>query len=1454
MIRSGFEYAKTTTFVCALLALVLHVMPGAVAAARAQGTRKDDIVFNSRGVPLAGASVRVCAQPATGKPCAPLALIYSDPGLTQALPNPTTTDGLGNYFFYAAPGKYEIEISGPGITTKQIPDVVIPQDPANPNFSGNVSAFSLNLSGSLTVNGNTTVAGNLASGTLNLANQSTPPGSAGAGTVNLYTKSADKRLYYKDETGTEIGPLGPGSGAQTNAPNTFTAPQNIDADFHTKGPNPWMDITRFGGYSGAVTPPTISCNTTSGSASLTCPGGVSDFVVGHGVAIPKAGPAPTVLAPNTPVGILSINIGSNVATIAMSSASTFTNGASVTVAGASDSSLNGTYTGVTVVNGATFTAVFSHANCSPCSVGSSATVVAVTPAVVTPIEQTGGSTTWNYKVAARDFNGGLSAASAPITTTAGMPTLGVQNYTIAANGCSWSNGVMTFTTTTPHNIPNQPNIEINIPRGSTGNSFIEGAFVTAGAPTATTVTVNMQTLDVNNRTCASGGTLQVVAKNLVQWTPQGYNALGWVVWRSQGAGAYSLVAILSGQDSAFIDWGLPAPVLNGSDAAYIPSTPNASPINGILATTISAINGTNVTLASAAGASVSSATVLHDNAPNILAACNSIGTGAGVDLYYPAPATYTINSPLKLYTCPATQQRHIFAGTIQIVEPVIPKANTVFEGRPFGTFGQTAPFQTQPVSTVNCLGNPCFLQTFFPAGGQSNDITYRDLLIQLYQPYFSGIYLDEDTSGAGIVTTSLQNTNVYGSKGTIPLRMGSGFGFFTTDGLIGLFGVNGNDWGFPPAFLDTVNRGLGQNTQGLMYIGDVHRTNFAGGELLVDGGGQALNTTFGTWNFYQNLVENGEYPFLHFNATPSTGINIVNPIYADTTGGLSTPMIELGNAGVGSLSVYGQGANMCATGSQPLFSGSTQSVDVYNQGCSYLGLKNYGARANGSAAFSNGSVIGFGSTVLGQGFTSSPAPTATVVSGSLAAGTYYYTIVPYDVNGNAGPISAKTGPITVNGSQGITLTWTLQPGQVYTLICRSNSGPAYINCASSGFAGNRVAGTSFTDNNPQFVYSNSAIFSFLNANGSSIPSGTSSSISGSGIQTSGLQITGGGFTSTVNGTFTSNHAQTLPDVTGYIPVTGYINSAYDNANRANGAIGSNWTVTNNGINISSSNFVGTVANSNDVAFWNANPFSVAQFSQAAITALNGTTDFPGVAVLLSGSGASTHGYNCIENTANIFLQSIAGLTNTTLTSAATTGAPGDILRLETDGLGHLTCYKNGSVALTATDTTYTSGAPGLFLFGTVSTAKNWSGGNLHPLVQPDVETDFTRVQHLNAGIAMGGETFAASPRAEQNVFLPGALTSTWTGATWTTDKAVTITRVQVQAKTAPSGCATNAVVRLTDGASPVNVTISAAANDSGAIAQNYAAGAALQISVQTAAAGCATAPADANVVVQYRMQ
>jgi hypothetical protein len=450
-----------------------------------------------------------------------------------------------------------------------------------------------------------------------------------------------------------------------------------------------------------------------------------------------------------------------------------------------------------------------------------------------------------------------------------------------------------------------------------------------------------------------------------------------------------------------------------------------------------------------------------------------------------------------------------------------------------------------------------------------------------------------------------------------------------------------------------------------------------------------------------------------------------------------------------------------------------------------------------------------------------------------------------DVDGNYSAASPSVTVTTTTGNQTVTITPPEAPPGAIGYVPYRNGFRLNLNTLFGSCSTSVPLGQAFVDT-----------YSFTCGN--SIPSATAGSaiVGPNGLSGQQLRLTNNGnvLSTTFPSGLSANRTLSVPDLTGYLPVTGYLNSAYDNATRANGAIGANWTLTNNGINISSNNFVGTTGGTNNVAYWSASLFSASQFSQVTLTALNGTSDFPGIAVLLSGSGASTQGYSCIETTANIYMQRISGTTNTTLTSSASTGAVGDILRLEAAPGGALTCYKNGVSTLTATDTTYTSGQPGLFLNGSTATSKNWSGGNLHPITHLDLEQDWNKTQHFTQGMALSGETLSASPRGEQNVFLPGALTSTWTGSTWTPDKAVTVTRLQVQAKTAPSGCTTNAVVRLTDGTTPVNLTVAAAANDSGALAQNYAAGAALTIAVQTAAAGCATSPADANVVVQYRMQ
>jgi len=63
----------------------------------AQGSQYENILLGPSGRPLAGASITVCALGATGIPCSPTITIYSDPGLSVPITNPTKTDSLGNW-------------------------------------------------------------------------------------------------------------------------------------------------------------------------------------------------------------------------------------------------------------------------------------------------------------------------------------------------------------------------------------------------------------------------------------------------------------------------------------------------------------------------------------------------------------------------------------------------------------------------------------------------------------------------------------------------------------------------------------------------------------------------------------------------------------------------------------------------------------------------------------------------------------------------------------------------------------------------------------------------------------------------------------------------------------------------------------------------------------------------------------------------------------------------------------------------------------------------------------------------------------------------------------------------------------------------------------------------------------------------------------------------------------
>ncbi len=1150
MIRSKMRMG----ILCALLALALHVWPGMVPRAHGQGSRKDDIVFNTRGVPLAGATVRICAMPASGQPCTPLALIYSDAALTQALANPTATDGLGNYNFYAAPGKYMVEISGPGITTKQLPNVILPSDPSSPTFSslsstGNISAFSLNLTGNLTVNGNTTVVGNFASGTLNLSNQASPPGTASAGTVNLYTKTTDKRLYYKDDTGVEIGPIASASGAQTNVANTFTAAQNIDADFHTKGPNPTYDVTRYGGYIG----PNYAYNQgttgtmTGGLATLTLASAL-DFANGHGILVLGAGPAPVIQVP---------------------------------------------------------------------------TMVSAAP------QQVVGTSTRTYAVVAEDYFGGRVPAVTTATTSTAVATPGMQAATISS--CSRTAGVSTCTTTTNHNFQN--GAQIDILRNSTGDISFEGTF-TLTAVTANTFTWNQYGAGNASGTVAAGS-VRAAGRVVVKWNAPTVPYQG--VLRNYiyvctttcalpaNASNFTLVGASVGNDSYFVDAGYaitPANIGNGD----VPATIQTAASNQWLSTTIVSGGGTtSVTLANAATNSVVAAKTLHDNTPNILAACaafaNSGGYSVGGTIVIPTASNrlygFPIASTLNLSSC-IGQVEIDFAAPSFLNGTIVVKYLSKLKGLTAGNNGQLPPFYgLQTAAAIYGQAYPLIYMTT----GVSHDLSLESLILTGNQPYQSMIYQDQDFNGNGVTSVRYEDVHLAGGPFSTPLVIKGGFGFYW---IRGGWRVSSQDFTAPPAALFTTNCGPGTSGAELPYIIFTDHTYTVGSGMVFDSCGAALVGNGGNsdMEFRDMLTESSYVPM----ARVTGGVYIAaadfyRMSYADYQGGVATPLIDLTNGGSGGMRAI---EAQCATGSyQPVYEVGT--------GTHWSGLE-------ASITSANGCLFG--------------APTG------------IFKQLVYNLETHNGI------DVTLNNGSKLTVQQILPPAAPQSAV------PGGVGAVPSGV-------TSYA-------------FTALDYDGGETPPGPA-------------------ITANPNGT-----------------------------------------------------------------------------QQVVVTA---PAAFPAGA-----SGLNLYRNGQLVNVASCVVPQVI--------------TPGGTI---TDSLSY-TCG-NGYTGFNTT--------------GIMSISQNGITANKFRIAT---------------------EAWSASPRAEQNVFLPGALTTTWTGSTWVLDKAITVTRVMVQAKTAPVTCSPNATVRVTDGSTPINVTVAAAGNDSGVISQNYAAGATIVTSVQTAAAGCGTSPADANVLIQYRMQ
>ena len=1078
------------------------------------------------------------------------------------------------------------------------------------------------------------------------------------------------------------------------------------------------------------------------------------------------------------------------------------------------------------------------------------TEVAVMPSVnaggspVAPSSAIGG-TSYSYKVIACDKTGGCTAASSIGSTTTGAAKLGRVTATISS--ITLSGQTLTVNTTSPHGF--STNALVIIQYFSTQTPLFEGFWIINATPTSTSFTckVGFDSRVVGTpMSDTSGGTAISFNANAITWKPVA-NAWKYYIYGRSG-GKFSLIGTSYPTEAFFYDYGSPM-MDNQTFPTFVPTVAPAFATPQYLVTTIASGGGTNmITILNATTTAVSGSAVLFGNDRAFVSAMKTAGIGGRV--YIPAG-----NWPMAGY----------------ITQPV---SSIVIEQ--FGSMAFEDTFATKNVYWYGIGGHvlPAFgwntlpaIQThhaypiIYQSVGSSSSVIKHVGIGSFMDNGALNIYNDAATETSFeevAMSTSPGNTLDYMGQ-MMRIRSG-GFSYrFSKSVFLGAQAPTGQEsdigYTFLPGIVFTPNTGTATGNFGFKQCWFVGRsgveenhsnsTNGVGFDLMED-----IQT------------QNMDIPLLIFSSYPTVnvrfgGVNMENISPADFPTALVANLSYGGSGG----SVKLTNLSNSPQGSRSVFTGGPLSI--YFEGPGGISSSNV-TPATDATGSGNASLTGFGvqtngSATIGYQMGLPSAPTAVAVAGgSLTPGTYYYRIMAIDANGNtteASPATVK--PCTTSGANlSCLVSWAALPGQLGTRLCR---GPAASNTACASDQRNSpdsydVRGTTMTD---------TGVRNSFTASSPNVNMASSAVIGPVGIAAQSVKITGGGFASTLTlDGFSANRAQTLPDVNGVVPVTGYLNSAYDNFGQSDGALGSNWmSYLPGGVFVApliTSNTVQNTASKQGMgAFWNASKFAADQFSQ--FTALNakGSISTLSPAVRLT----STGGYECafesgISNATGIY--KLTG-TSSILVSGGVTQklSAGDVLRCEVQGRT-VTQYYNGVVLQTATDSTYTSGSPGFVNFSNAGAASisfyNWSGGNLHPITHLDVEQDWTKPQHFTKGVVFGEESIAASPRSEQNVFLPGALTSTWTGATWTTDKAITITRMQVQAKTAPLSCKINAIVRLTDGSTPVNVEISAAANDSGVISQNYAATSSLQVLVQTAAAGCTTSPGDANVTVQYRMQ
>jgi hypothetical protein len=1003
-----------------------------------------------------------------------LAPLFVDDGITPGS-NPVFTNNLGVFNFYVADGRYDIQVSGPNISTFVQKNVEISDVTEAGPGTGDLP-WQTDL--------------------IDFVNQSAVPPVPPAGTVDLYTLASNRHIYIQDSTGTITDLTATGGGGGVSSLNGLTGALNIVGGsgiaISTGGSSVQVSATGGGG-GGSPAGPVGTVQVTNSSLNGFAASSINDngTVVSIAEEVEFRGPDPytdvrqfgvRATASNTVPAIpgitATINAGSSLASL--SSASSFQNGDGVVIYGAGSALV------ITPPAGTAITPSLAAAG-----TGTGLVVPANT-----------GATTYNYQIVARDVVGGLTAASAVASIGNGIP---LGKNSIGITGFSRSGTTVTVNTSSAHSLVAGAMVYIS---GSSDNLNFGGWYVVGTVPDALHFTY-ITGMDVANgaSTSGTGGTAVWFSCNHVTWTPVP-GAFTYYIYGRTG-GSLTLLGASRPQnpgqgliDATWDDFG--SPMMDGiTQPFFVPSTPPVSTLNDPLVAIIVSGAGTpTLTLSATASTAVAGAPILFDNTPNIqTAAARTVQSGL---LYFPG-GTYVTNSFLTIPGGVAVS----LAGASLVLNDTMQIGNgDRFYGN-LGAQGNSGPQFSWPQGgiIIAAKANPGVWA--INGGGVILDG------INL-QGSANGQLLMALDGGGGSSQNQFKNTNFSdgGSGDYMGVNLLARGGFWNKfDTVTFATGPGQQGGGFTgstctPAALfnsgSTTFRNMSVQDRGIFFIPGAAGANV---EFTGTSRAQGIITPFfmtyglnaGGYFSFSDVELDTTFQALFANLSPNTTglsfptVAIVPGINGGTGGGFGTltgkPIGSSPGTGLVLGPVSGQNVNL-----------------VYG-----FNFSNNPANVTGTGAFQYPvSVSGAPGAIVSAG-------------GNVGIGNLSYIVTYIDINGRESTASAFTNVSTTPGNQTVTITPPpAPPGAVAWRPWRCN--PNGLNCNEVNLGPCHQASLTFAQN-----YVDSFSFVCDSLNPPVVNYAGASSISQFGVTGTNFNVVGGGFFSQMTGTFTGNRTIMLPD-------------------------------------------------------------------------------------------------------------------------------------------------------------------------------------------------------------------------------------------------------------------------------------------------------------------------------------